>query len=251
MNIIKKIKWRIKFLIDIILRVRRDDSGFIYQKCFNQKLFIRGIRDYVPEAVIASACTQIYFKKYFPQENDVVIDFGFGLGHEYAWLNSKVGNIKVIGVEIQPIIYELACNSFGKQENFIFDNRVLSNDIQQILISSSSNYTKVGAIDSGYIPIYAVKPEKFLEGRKVQKINLLKMNIEGAEINILPLVLDSMQVERVIVSAHDFRADRGEGENYRTRDIVISILNERNFVCESIDSRGKLKDWIYAEKINN
>jgi hypothetical protein len=56
------------------------------------------------------------------------------------------------------------------------------------------------------------------------------MNIEGAERHALPGCADALRrVCFVCIAAHDFRAARGEGEEFRTLDFVKEFVAAAGF----------------------
>jgi len=64
----------------------------------------------------------------------------------------------------------------------------------------------------------------------IDRIDYLKMNIEGAERFALPGCREALARTRyVTVAAHDFRADRGEGEEFRTLEFVREFLMDSGF----------------------
>jgi hypothetical protein len=76
------------------------------------------------------------------------------------------------------------------------------------------------------------------------------MNIEGAEKEFINSVHDFTAILRMVVSCHDFRANRGEGEHFRTKKTVVEKLLENGYQIKTF-SYGKnwSEDWIYAERI--
>jgi FkbM family methyltransferase len=64
----------------------------------------------------------------------------------------------------------------------------------------------------------------------ITDVALLKMNIEGAEAPALEGMSKCLRNTRnVVIACHDFRADAGEGELYRTRDKVRAKLTSLGF----------------------
>jgi hypothetical protein len=62
------------------------------------------------------------------------------------------------------------------------------------------------------------------------------MNIEGAERDALPGCVDVLdRTQSVCVAAHDFRADRGEGDSFRTLAMVRDFLAARGFTLTTRD----------------
>lgn len=75
------------------------------------------------------------------------------------------------------------------------------------------------------------------------------MNIEGAEKDIIQNITDFSIVKRFIISCHDFRAENGEGDFYRSRDVVTKTLKKNGFTIRSFNySTNWADDWIYAEQ---
>jgi hypothetical protein len=67
-------------------------------------------------------------------------------------------------------------------------------------------------------------------------ISFLKLNIEGAERQALPGCREVLgRTRSVCVAAHDFRADRGEAETFRTLGFVKSFLHEAGFALTTRD----------------
>jgi hypothetical protein len=93
-----------------------------------------------------------------------------------------------------------------------------------------SNYVRKGAASP---TSHAVDGKRFddlaaLQG--IDRIDFLKMNIEGAERQALPGCREALGRARfVCIAAHDFRAARGEGEHFRTLDFVRDFLTEAGF----------------------
>jgi hypothetical protein len=56
------------------------------------------------------------------------------------------------------------------------------------------------------------------------------------------------KVRNICVCCHDFRADRGHGEEYRTRDFVTDFLSKRGFVVSrrGSDPRDFVRDHIFG-----
>ena len=79
-------------------------------------------------------------------------------------------------------------------------------------------------------PVEGVTFDSLCERYGINRIDFLKMNIEGAERSALPGCRDALhRVRNVCVAAHDFRAARGEGEDFRTLPFVREFLTAAGF----------------------
>lgn len=224
------------------------DTGFLFQKVGNYRVYLRLRTEYLSPESLNKLCTHYYYKFYMPQPNDVVVCIGAGLGHEAVWLANKVNGIRYIGVEIQPYLYELLSNTFHQITHFQACGRAINNSDKHFLLYSAIDYTAVATDEKGYIEVDCITWPDFLSKYQLEKIDLLQINIEGAEKYLLPMIENFSNIKRIIVSAHDFRADRGEGEQFRTRTFVKNHLIEAGFTVSHCGSKPRQMDWMYAER---
>ena len=113
---------------------------------------------------------------------------------------------------------------------------------------SAADYTAIATDEKGYIEVDSMAWADFLSKYGIQQIDLLQINIEGAEKYLLPMIKDYSNIKRIIVSAHDFRADRGEGEQYRTREFVKNYLTDAGYSVIHCGSKPRQLDWMFAER---
>lgn len=236
--------------MEAYLNTKRDQEvGFLYQVSLGHRVFLKSLQDYLSPKLLDWLCREIYFKFYVPGPSDTVVDIGAGLGHEAVWLGETSGTKRYVAVEIQPTIYECLCNTlhsagFGHQASGV----AISQDDEDVFLRSASMYQKKSTLEEkGYIRIPAIPWTEFLSRFGVEKIDLLKINIEGGERSLLPAIAEFGNVERLIVSAHDFRADAGDGEHFRTHAFVEEFLLAKGYSVRSVGN-GWLADWLYAEK---
>lgn len=95
-----------------------------------------------------------------------------------------------------------------------------------MFLNSAINYTAVSTSERGYIEVQSIDWPTFLSKYQIQEVDLLQINIEGGEKFLLPMIADYSNIKRIIISAHDFRADRGDGEQFRTREFVKTFSPE-------------------------
>jgi FkbM family methyltransferase len=93
-----------------------------------------------------------------------------------------------------------------------------------------SNYVREGESTATSYPVQGVRFDDLAAELRIANIDFLKMNIEGAERMALPGCMQVLGRTRfVCVAAHDFRAARGEGEEFRTLAFVREFLKDRGF----------------------
>ncbi|MCX6624459.1 MAG: FkbM family methyltransferase, partial [Acidobacteria bacterium] len=93
-----------------------------------------------------------------------------------------------------------------------------------------SNYVRTGPPSPTSHPVEGLPFDMISEQFGIGRIDFLKMNIEGAERIALPGCPAALErVRAVCVAAHDFRANRGEGEQFRTFEEVCHCLRRAGF----------------------
>ena len=226
-----------------------DKTGFLFQMVGNDRVFLRNRTEYLSPQSLNKLCTRYYYQFYMPQANDIVVCIGAGLGHEAVWLANKVNDIRYIGIEIQPYLYELLSNTFNQKDNYTACNLVINANHESVFLNSAINYTAVSTSEKGYIEVQSINWSDFLSKYRIEKIDLLQINIEGAEKFLLPTITDYSNIKRIIISAHDFRANRGDGEQFRTREFVKDFLINAGYKITHCGTKPRQMDWMFAENI--
>ena len=230
--------------------VRFDNStGFYRYKRFGKYIYIRHPRHFLKRKDLLWRCEKIFYHYYRPANDDVVVDLGAGYGEEAVYLSTFSPGVRYIGVEPQPVIYECLANTFRELESgFVASPYVLSNR-DTVKFTSWFSYASVGEIPEGYIEVPTMTWADFLQNYNIDTIDLLKMNIEGAEKEIMQQIDDFSFIRRFVISCHDFRANNNEGDWYRTKDAVVSMLKENGYAIKTFQyGIGWADDWIFAEK---
>lgn len=90
--------------------------------------------------------------------------------------------------------------------------------------------------------------DDFVEQNNVKRIDLVKMNIEGAEqLVILGMKKSLPIINHMAISCHDFLYLRGESEFFKTKEIVIRFLEENSFkIMTQKTNVNMVDDYVYA-----
>ncbi|MGA2116840.1 MAG: FkbM family methyltransferase [Bryobacteraceae bacterium] len=184
-----------------------------------------------------------WFHVYKPQAGDAIVDIGAGRGEDVFAFSRAVGPAgRVYAIEPHPV-------SFLALEKFCERNR-LSNvtAIQRACVEApaslqietlpvwESNYVRNGAASPTSFAVEGLRFDDLAVECSIERIDFLKMNIEGAERLALPGCRRALDRTRsVSIAAHDFRASRGEGEAFRTLAFVREFLTERGFKLTTRD----------------
>jgi FkbM family methyltransferase len=202
-----------------------------------------------------SRAEDFWFQHYIPKRGDTIIDIGAGKGENILAFSQAVGELgRVIAFEANPDSYEIL-------EDFCHRNRLTntlplnvavmdrSGTISMLESKNLESYTVDKSPSSTGIQVQAVALDEICKIKVVTEVAFLKMSIEGAEQYAL-LGMSSLikRVRTICVACHDFRADKGDGEQFRTRDFVEQFLIKNGFTLASRphDPRAFVRDLIFG-----
>ncbi len=178
-----------------------------------------------------------WFHIYKPKPGDTIVDIGAGRGEDtLAFSSSTSAPGRVWAIEPHPV-------SFAALQCFCSLNRLLNvaplnyacidraaNLQIETLPVWESNYVFSGKPTESSYPVQGVTFDELCVKYSIDRIDFLKMNIEGAERLALPGCQSALSRTRyACIAAHDFRAERGEGEHFRTMDFVVEFLKNAGF----------------------
>jgi FkbM family methyltransferase len=120
-----------------------------------------------------------------------------------------------------------------------------NHDVQ---ISDTSNYLANTTVTEEGVQVPGRTLDSIVASLGIEPIDLLNMNIEGAERAALEEMLPTIRITRqVAISCHDFLADWGRGEMMRTKSMVVDFLRQQGFeVMLRDDPRVWLRDTVYG-----
>ena len=95
------------------------------------------------------------------------------------------------------------------------------------IVDTQNHLTSSIMVSGSGVEVLTRSLDSLADELEIGKIALLKMNIEGAErLAVRGMSHLSDRLENVVISCHDFLADRGNGEELRTKDNVRSSTLE-------------------------
>jgi FkbM family methyltransferase len=197
-----------------------------------------------------------WFHVYKPRPGDVIVDIGAGRGEDvYAFSRATGAEGRVWAIEAHPESYEILvrfCREHALANvtalNLACMDKPGSLQIETLPVWES-NFVREGEPTATSHPVEAVTFDELCARHGIDRIDFLKMNIEGAERFALPGMTEAIRrIRNVCICAHDFRAERGEGEEFRTHDLVVRFLEEAGFslVIRADDPRYYVKEHIHG-----
>lgn len=195
----------------------------------------------------------IFFHDYTPVEGDTVLELGAEYGTETVTISRLVGSSgRVIAVEANPWTCDLLRRTIevNNLQNVTVVNAAVTGAVGDIRISDDRESTLTNSVlAGGGIKVEAITIDALVTRLNLARIDLLKVNIEGAERDALDSVNSSRcLIQRAVISCHDFITDAGGDDNYRTSVDVDRILEHWDFSVSGRpeDSRPWVRYYKYA-----
>ncbi|MCU0382894.1 MAG: FkbM family methyltransferase [Cyclobacteriaceae bacterium] len=195
---------------------------------------------------------------YLPKAGDVVVDIGAGLGEESLLYAQEVGpNGRVIAVEANPTTF--AGLAYAVKENNLQQltpvNKALYLKNIEIFIEDNADNYLVNTISetkstTGF-NVLGIDFNTLVEEYKLDRIDFLKVNIEGAEQYLLASSKENFRkVKHLCISCHDFRENYHQhGQFYVTKEKIKAFLNENGYTLISREPYNNVvDDYLYAVK---
>ena len=166
-------------------------------------------------------------------EQSIVFDIGGYIG-DFANLIYEKYKCNVYIFEPSPTFYKICLERFKNNKKIFCFNYGLSDSENEYLLSNEKEASSIAKniIDKNGEFVKIRKFSEVFEELNINKIDLLKVNIEGSEYNLMPHIIEEKLIERINniqIQFHIFIADAKE-----KRDKIINSLEKTH-----------KRDWCY------
>jgi FkbM family methyltransferase len=211
-----------------------------------------GLGRAAPPAVFTAEARDLFLYEYTPRPGDVVFDVGAGIGAETLLFSRLVGpRGRVVSLEAHPRTYDRLvrlCEVNGL-ENVIALQVAASDTEGEVEISDLDHHIRNVLVKRGGIPLRARRIDAIADELGVTRIDLLKMNIEGAEREAIRGLEGIISGTRhICIGCHDFLAEAGGSEELRTQALVRDFLIQHEFRVTTRDDAPDpwTRDYVYG-----
>jgi FkbM family methyltransferase len=207
-----------------------------------------------PPHVFTREAREIFLYEYAPRAGDIVFDIGAGVGAETLVFSRLVGaSGRVVSVEAHPRTYERLVELCRANElaNVTPLQMAVSDGDGAAVISDRAHHARNALVkpEAGGVDVPARRIDTIARDLGIARIDLLKMNVEGAERTAIwgvgALLADT---RHVCISCHDFLADDGGADELRTKALVRDFLVDHGFRVMSRDDAPEpwTRDYLYG-----
>ena len=180
------------------------------------------------------------------KSGQVVIDAGAYIGGFTFYVAKKVGKAgRVIAFEPDPKNYQILKRNIENSnfKNIILINKALGNSVKEVELESANHFSSV-VIKTSKKPTYKVQQttiDQEISRLGIQKVDFIKMNIEGAETNAIKGATKTLLNTRYIsISCHDV-----QGEN--TSLVVTPLLEKSGFDVKVLKRKKLIVDFGHID----
>jgi FkbM family methyltransferase len=196
-----------------------------------------------------------WFYLYKGRPGDLIVDVGAGKGEDTTAFSQTVGaQGRVISIEANPITFRclvLFCE-LNHLRNVTPINYAVVDKAGPVAMEATERWQADNVNGTtGSAVVQGVTLDDIVERENIRRVDFLKMNIEGAEIRAVDGMEKTLRITQALcISCHDFRANGGDGEHFRTKERIQTIVKQAGFrlVSREADWRPCVADQINATR---
>lgn len=182
--------------------------------------------------------------KFVPiSDNPIIIDCGANIGVSVLYFHKTITNASIFAFEADPNVYKILsanCTKNNSKANLIQKAVWITND-------ETLNFGGIGA-DSGslyatdnIIEVKSIRLKDYIES--FSEIELLKIDIEGAEIDVIRDCANSLShINKVFIEYHSFHNKSQE------LDIVLNCMSKQGFRYSILPARKERTPFIKKQR---
>lgn len=201
---------------------------------------------------IERSTSDLWMYHYRPSDGDTIVDVGAGTGWETLFFSRSVGvSGRVISIEAHPKVFRCLskmCEE-NRLENVTLVQAAVADREGEIQLSDCDEHEAGSIVGAGSgIRVTCTTLDQIFRSFGLSRVDFLKMNIEGAEkLAVSGMGEMAQKVKNVCISCHDFLAEEGGSNEFRTKVDVINFLKQNGFAVSLRNPDAHwLRDFVYG-----
>lgn len=185
------------------------------------------------------------------QPSDIVMDVGANVGYFTKLMTKLVGRRgKVIAFEPSEINWKYLQKNVARKPNVRIEKIALSDKVGELHFSEdSANPGENGLRERGKTVVPTSTLTSWVNAHKIKKINLIKIDVEGAEVMVLQGAKDFLRKQKKLVVAIECNPGALSELGFTTNDLVKSLKVCGLKITEIIDERMKVTSTYAPQKL--
>jgi FkbM family methyltransferase len=188
---------------------------------------------------------------FLPTNDSIIIDLGANEGYYVLKAKESAPKSKIIAVEPNPTAFNVLKRNIeaNKLKNVILVNKAVTSKNGRVKFEIVKGRSGVGAVkvykefrrNLKKIIVDSITLENLCKKYKIDKIDLLKIDVEGSEVDILKSSKDILpKVKKAIIEYHNAQ---------KTKESVIKIMIYNNFKLVKIDDEKYYGDLYFIRNV--
>ncbi|WP_295396384.1 FkbM family methyltransferase [uncultured Thiodictyon sp.] len=247
--VVASIEQSIRYFSPVLIYVDRDGDWY---NCRRHFTLVAPELNVTPRQSAVRAVTDYWNWNHGVRTGNTVVDIGAGIGDDVVIFSELVGvEGCVVAIEANPRTFRCLMKTVKANQlvNVVGVNAAIADTNGYTNMSDELNHLSNNIVSGrGDVSVRVLTLESALAEVNIESVDFVKMNIEGAEVAALRGMTELLKkIPRIVVSCHDFKANRGEGECFRTFDDVKQILEKYFGVLRRADDpRPEVSFYLYG-----
>ncbi len=174
------------------------------------------------------------FVKKIIKKNDIVLDIGANIGYYTLIFAKLVGNSgKVFSFEPESKNFKILKKNveINGYNNVILEQKIVSNTngISTLYISEKAGSHRIYKSDNFVesLEIKSISMDSYIEKNNLKKINFIKIDVEGAELNVLQGIQKILDSNKHIILFTEFSPNQIKSCGLEPTDMINFLTNNK------------------------
>lgn len=174
---------------------------------------------------------------------NTIVDVGANVGYFTKLMSKLVGQRgKVIAFEPSITNWKYLQDNIAKMKNVVAEKKALSDRVGELhFAEDKANPGENGVREKGKVIVKTATLSQWAQNHRVKKANLIKIDVEGAEVMALNGAKDFLRTQKKLIVVVECNPSALKELGYRVTDLVKALEQCGLKITEVIDERLKMK----------